>query len=100
MFASPLPHDVAEETPENRLWKAVIAKTVQEWLSGPLRRQRAAEEFLLRDEEDFPLVCLSAGMDPRRLRTKLLQLQKSFDSKAQLDRVRLFASRCTGLRQS
>jgi len=28
------------EIAEEKLWRAVIASTVQEWIHGPLRRQR------------------------------------------------------------
>jgi hypothetical protein len=100
MFDRSLAEDSPRETPEKRLWKAVIAKTVQEWISGPLSRQRVAEEFLLRDAKDFPLVCQSAGMDPGRLRTKLIQLKKSINDPGQLDRARKSASRCSGPRRS
>ena len=53
----------------------VIARTIQEWISGPLRRQREAEQYLFDDNRDFPLVCLSAGMDSSRLRTRLARLR-------------------------
>jgi len=63
---------------EKRLWQAVIVTTIQEWISGPLRAKRKAEEYLFKDQKDFPLVCQSAGMDAETLRTKLnrLRLQK------------------------
>jgi hypothetical protein len=60
---------------EARMWQAVIAKTIQEWISGPLRRKREAEEYLFKDEKDFPLVCESAGMDVSRLRAQLSRLR-------------------------
>jgi hypothetical protein len=60
---------------EKRLWQAVIVTTIQEWISGPLRAKRQAEEYLFTDQKDFPLVCQSAGMDADRLRAKLRQLQ-------------------------
>ena len=56
---------------EERLWRAVIAKTLEEWVKGPLRYSRIAEEFLFHDDKDFLSVCSSAGMDPLRLRKKL-----------------------------
>lgn len=61
---------------EMRLWQAVIARTIQEWISGPLRSKRQAEEYLFRDQKDFPLVCQSAGLDPERLRSKLNRLRR------------------------
>ncbi len=70
----------ALETPEHRLWTAVIAKTVEEWMSGPSRRQQEAEHFLFNDEKDFPLVCQSAGMDPGALRSKLNRFKKSYSA--------------------
>ncbi len=45
---------------EMKLWSAVIANTILEWIHGSARMQREAEEFLLRDEADFPTVCCSA----------------------------------------
>jgi hypothetical protein len=60
---------------ETRLWQAVIVTTIQEWISGPLRSKRLAEEYLFKDDKDFPLVCQSAGMDCGRLRAKLNRLR-------------------------
>jgi hypothetical protein len=61
--------------PEKRLWQAVIVTVIQEWISGPLRSKRQAEEYLFQDQEDFPAVCQSAGMDVDRLRAKLNRLR-------------------------
>ena len=63
--------------PEHRLWSAVILTTVQEWLSGPLRLSRRAEQYLFHDEKDFLLVCQSAGMDPSRLRGQLGRMRRN-----------------------
>jgi len=66
------------ETPRGlgvRLWQAVIVTAIQEWISGPLRSKRQAEEYLFQDQKDFPVVCQSAGLDPDRLRTKLNRLR-------------------------
>jgi len=60
---------------ETRLWQAVIVTTIQEWISGTLRRKRQAEEFLFQDQKDFPAVCQSAGLDADTLRTKLNRLR-------------------------
>jgi hypothetical protein len=72
---------LAEPSPglEVRLWQAVIVTAIQEWISGPLRSKRRAEEYLFQDQKDFPVVCQSAGIDADRLRAKLnrLRLQKS-----------------------
>jgi len=67
--------EVGENTPETVLWRAVIARTIQEWISGPLRRQREAEQYLFDDNRDFPLVCKSAGMDSGQLRSRLARLR-------------------------
>ena len=63
------------ESLEKRMWQAVIVTAIQEWISGPLRFKRKAEEYLFHDQKDFPLVCQSAGMDADRLRTKLKRLR-------------------------
>jgi predicted nucleic acid-binding protein len=64
-----------EKLLEVRLWQAVIVTTIQEWVSGPLRRKREAEEYLFKDQRDFLLVCQSAGLDAGRLRSKLARLR-------------------------
>jgi hypothetical protein len=66
------------ETPEmaeQRLWRAVIASTVEDWIYGPLHRRREAEYFLFLDEEDFHTVCFSAGMNPRHIRDRLKKIR-------------------------
>jgi hypothetical protein len=64
-----------QETAEERLWRAVIAKTLEEWIRGPLRSRRIAEQFLFHDERDFQAVCSSAGMDPQNLRQRLQSIR-------------------------
>lgn len=58
-------------TAEERLWRAVITRTLEEWICGPLSFSRKAEQFLFHDNTDFKAVCSSAGMDPDRLRNRL-----------------------------
>lgn len=77
MYPSTLCPEQNYETPEQRLWRAVIARTLQEWMSGPSRHQQAAEAYLFYDKRDFPLVCESAGVNPERLRQRLVQLKSS-----------------------
>ena len=60
-----------QEPAEEKLWRAVIARTLQEWVCGPLSYSRKAEQFLFEDNHDFRVVCSSAGMDPDRLRNRL-----------------------------
>jgi hypothetical protein len=60
---------------EKRLWQAVLVTTIHEWMWGPLRRQRQAEQYLFQDQKDFQSVCKSAGMDPDLLRAKLQRLR-------------------------
>ena len=67
---------------EKRLWQAVIVTAIQEWLNGPLRSKRQAEEYLFQDQKDFPVVCQSAGMDADRLRAKLNRLLRQNPSLA------------------
>jgi len=60
-----------DEVPEQRLWRAVIASTVQEWVSGPLRIKLEAEKFLFGNSRDYRTVCFSAGINPDHLRVRL-----------------------------
>ena len=70
-------HEIAEQ----KLWRAVIASTVDEWINGPLARQREAERFLFQDEQDYRTVCFSAGIDPRNLRSRLEKIRAATGSK-------------------
>jgi len=58
-------------TAEERLWRAVIARTLEEWVRGPLSFSRKAEQYLFNDNRDFQTVCSSAGMDAGYLRSRL-----------------------------
>jgi len=68
---------------EQKLWRAVIARTVGEWILGPLHRQREAEHFLFHDEDDFRTVCFSAGMNPSYLRDRLKKFRAREGAEAQ-----------------
>ncbi len=72
-----------EETGEQRLWRAVIASTVEEWVSGPLRRKREAEQFLFSDNNDYKTVCYSAGINPHDLRGRLEKIRTRQMTEAQ-----------------
>jgi hypothetical protein len=54
-----------------RLWLAVIESAIAEWVRGPMRQKRKAEYFLFQDDDDFPFVCRSAGLNPECLRETL-----------------------------
>lgn len=71
-----------QEIPEQRLWRAVIASTVNEWVSGPLNKKREAEQFLFHDEQDFRTVCFSAGINPEHLRNRLRKIRENNTSAA------------------
>jgi hypothetical protein len=73
----------AEETAEQKLWRAVIASTVEEWVGGPLRRKREAEQFLFSDNQDFQTVCFSAGINPEDLRRRLEKIRTRDAAEAQ-----------------
>jgi hypothetical protein len=75
MFVSALFQKQDSGTAEQKLWRAVIARTLEEWVRGPLRYSRKAEEFLFHDNRDFPAVCSSAGMDARSLRRRLIAIR-------------------------
>ena len=60
-----------EMTAENLLSRGVIARTIQDWLSKPLRPKREAERYLFEDSVDLSSVCRSAGIDVGKLRTRL-----------------------------
>lgn len=72
-----------EETAVQKLWRAVIASTVEEWVSGPLRRKREAEQFLFSDNDDYRTVCFSAGINPQDLRARLEKIRSREIAEAQ-----------------
>jgi hypothetical protein len=64
-----------EDSAVQKLWRAVIASTVEEWVSGPLRKKREAEQFLFNDDNDYRTVCYSAGINPEDLRCRLEKIR-------------------------
>lgn len=66
---------VSGTTPElmkaTALWRGVIARTIHDWLSEPLRPKREAERYLFENSADLSFVCASAGINVLRLRTCL-----------------------------
>jgi len=64
---------------ERRLWTAVITNAVEDWLSGPLRTRRSAQQFLFENENDFQQVCACAGLDPSSLRAKLMRIGRRIE---------------------
>ena len=77
-----------DDTAVQRLWRAVIASTVEEWVNGPLRRKREAEQFLFDDNKDYRTVCFSAGINPEDLRGRLEKIRSR-----QIAEAQVFASR-------
>src|ERR1700681_3424949 len=71
MFESAIFRNGHRGTAEEKLWRAVIARTLEEWIRGPLTRSRKAEQFLFEDDKDFRAVCSSAGINPSNLRKRL-----------------------------
>jgi len=66
-----------QEPMEQKLWRAVIASTVEEWINGPLRTKREAEKFLFSDNQDYRMVCDSAGINPEDFRCRLRKFAKA-----------------------
>jgi hypothetical protein len=81
MFDNRLDNQESQEMAEQKLWRAVIASTVHEWVHGPLSRQREAERFLFLDQRDYRTVCFSAGINPGNLRDRLEKIRRSTGSR-------------------
>jgi hypothetical protein len=73
-----------EGSTNEKLWMAVIDSAIEDWAHGPGAHKSKAEFFLFQDEEDFPFVCRSAGLDPSLVRESLwaIRAQASFDLRA------------------
>ena len=66
----------AQETAaEVRLWHAVVVRAIEDWMTGPLRRQRQAERYIFDANTDFVRVCESAGLNADDLRARLSRLR-------------------------
>jgi hypothetical protein len=63
------------EIAEQKLWRAVIANVVRDWFNGQPCERREAQQYLFHDEDDFAIVCFSAGMDPRYVRERLKRIR-------------------------
>jgi hypothetical protein len=83
MSVGMLQNTEVEETAEQKLWRAVIASTVEEWVNGPLRQKREAEQFLIADNKDYRTVCYSAGINPENLRARLEKIRSREIAEAQ-----------------
>jgi hypothetical protein len=66
-----------------KLWLAVIDSAIADWVRGPSAHKRKAEYFLFEDDDDFPFVCRSAGLDPETVRETLWSIRASSASDAQ-----------------
>ena len=60
-----------QDRANERIWHAVIENAIVEYVRGPEPQKRQAEFFLFEDEEDFPFVCRSAGLNPGTVRESL-----------------------------
>lgn len=98
MFESAVFRNRDRGTAEEKLWRAVIAKTLEEWVCGPLRHSRKAEQFLFQDDKDFQAVCSSAGMDPGNLR-KRLQSIRARGVRKELSQLRIRGNKKSHFRQ-
>jgi hypothetical protein len=98
MFESAVFGNRDSGTAEEKLWRAVIAKTLEEWACGPLSFSRKAEQFLFNDNKDFESVCASAGMDPGNLRRRLRAIRARGVHK-EISHLRIRANRKSVLRQ-
>jgi hypothetical protein len=59
---------------QRRLWTAVLLQAIEDWTSTNMRRQREAEKFLFKSQDDFARVCKSAGLEPGSILSKLQRL--------------------------
>ena len=74
MFENSVEREIvgAEETAgEVRLWRAVVVRAIEDWISGPLRQKRLAERYIFNDHKDFASACESAGLNADDLRARL-----------------------------
>jgi hypothetical protein len=68
-----------------KLWRAVIDSAIADWVRGPNLHKRKAEYFLFYDQEDFPFVCRSAGLNAESVRETLWAIRAQAASDASLN---------------
>ncbi len=68
-----------------KLWMAVIDSAIADWVRGTAQHRDKAEFFLFEDEEDFPFVCRSAGLNPTSVRESLWMIRAQAASDANLN---------------
>ena len=61
---------------------ARAAPAIAEWVRGPVGHKHNAEYFLFQDEDDFPFVCRSAGLNPESVRESLWAIRAQFASQS------------------
>ena len=67
------------------MWKAVLVSTVEEWISGPLRQSRVAEDYLFNNNLDYREVCESAGLNADQFRARLQRFRNTGAARTNLD---------------
>lgn len=60
-----------QSSANEKLWLAVIDSAIADWVRGPAGHKTKAEYFLFEDDDDFPFVCRSAGLNPETVRETL-----------------------------
>jgi hypothetical protein len=70
-----------------KLWLAVLDGAIAEWVRGPMRHKHKAEYFFFQDEDDFPFVCRSAGLNPEWVRETLWAIRAQPASESNTDVV-------------
>ena len=63
------------ESPERRLWLAVLVQAFDDLHSSNVWRRREAENFLFASDKDFSCVCSSAGIDPSSFSARLTKMK-------------------------
>ncbi len=75
MVGERVPATGQEQMIVTALWRGVIARAIQDWLSKSLRPKREAERYLFENSADLSLVCASAEIDILKLRTGLKKVR-------------------------
>jgi len=63
----------------------VLVDAVQNWLNGTLRARREAQESLFHNNEEFKMICSSAGLDWIDFRARLLTFGRRVHMEGALD---------------
>ena len=81
------------------LWLAVVEAALRDSMETKPTVRRSAREWIMRDDEDFPLICEMAGLDSGYLRNMMAVKFRASSSQRRLRVPHLAVPDCENLKR-